>query len=86
MAKGSLLDVHKRPGQLDQAFVKRAVRPVLVLQPDMLEYFVRLVKELAIETVEITHVMPVQFMSRVVFHQVGDAFVFAAHGFKVKAG
>jgi hypothetical protein len=30
--------------------------------------------------------MPIQFMSLMLLHQRSDAFVFAAHGSKVKAG
>ena len=44
------LQMHKRAGELNQALVKRAVRAVFVLQPDVLEDFVRLVKKLAIES------------------------------------
>jgi hypothetical protein len=78
--------MHKRAGELDQSLVKRAVRAVLVLQPDVLEDFVRLVKKLAVETVKKTDVVLIKFVSLVLFHQCGDAFVFATHGFRVKAG
>ena len=46
----------------------------------------RLEKELAVETIKKTGVMLVKLMSLVHFHQCGDAFLFAAHGFRVKAG
>jgi len=80
------LQMHKRAGELNQAFVKRAVRTVLVLQPDVFEHLMRLVKKLAVETVKIADVMLIQFVSLMLFHQCGDAFVFAAHGFRVRAG
>ena len=80
------LQMHKRAGELDQTFVKRAVQAVFVLDPDVFEDFMRLVKKLAVETIKIADVMPVEFVSLVLFHQRGDAFVFATHGFRVKAG
>ncbi len=80
------LQMHKRAGELNQALVKRAVGAVFVLQPDVFEDFVRLVKKLAIETVKKAGVMPVEFVPLMLFHQCGDAFVFATHAFKVKAG
>ena len=79
------LQMHKRAGELNQPLVKRAVRTVLVLQPDVFEDFVRLVKKLVVETVKKADVMLVEFVSLVLFHQRGDAFVFATHPFKVKA-
>ena len=78
--------MHERAGKLDQALVKRAVWSLPIFQPDMLEDFVRLVKKLAVETVKIADVVLVEFVSLVLFNQRGDAFVFATHGFRVKAG
>jgi len=80
------LQMHERAGELNQTLVKCAVRSVFVLQPDVFKHFVRLVKKLAVETIKKTDVMLVKFVSLVLFHQRGDAFVFATHGFRVKAG
>jgi hypothetical protein len=78
------LQMHKRAGELNQTLVKRAVRAVFVLQPDVFEDLVRLIKKLAIETIKKTDVMLVELVSLMLFHQRGDAFVFAAHDSKVK--
>ena len=80
------LQMHKRASELDQALVKSSVRAVFVLNPDVFEDFVRLVKKLAVETIKIADVMLVELVSLVLFHQRGDAFVFATHGFRVRAG
>ncbi len=80
------LQMHKRTGELNQAFVKRAVRAVFIVQPDVLEDFVRLVKKLVIKAMEIADVILVELVSLMLLHQLGDAFVFATHGFRVKAG
>ena len=79
------LQMHERAGELNQALVKRAIRAVFIFQPDVFKHFVCLVKKLAVETVKKTGVMLVEFVSPVLFHQRGDAFMFVAHEFKVKA-
>ena len=79
------LQMHKRPGQLDQPLVKRAVRPVPVLKPEMLQHVMGLIKLLAIETVEIAEIMRIQLLPVMPGHHFGNAFALA-HGFKVRAG
>jgi len=81
-----LLQVHKRAGQLDQAFVECAVRPVFVLQPDMFEHLVRLKKKLAVETIEKSKVMRVELSLVKLSGHCGDAFVLVAHRRRVMAG
>ncbi len=78
------LQMHERAGELDQALVKRAVRAELVLQPDVFKDFVRLKKKLPVETVKKTGVMPVESVFLMLFHQRGNAFVFATHDTKVR--
>ena len=80
------MQMYERAGQLNQPFVKHSVGPVFVLEPQVFQHFVRLVKKLAVETVKIADVVLVEFVSLVLFDQRGDAFVFATHGFRVKAG
>lgn len=80
------LQMHKRAGKLDQTLVKRAVRTVFVRQPEVFEDLVRLVKKLVVEAMKIADVVLVELVSLVLFDQRGDAFVFAAHGLRVRAG
>src|SRR6266567_2196122 len=57
------LQVNKRPGQLDQAFVKQTVRTLSLGQPKLFENFVGFEKKLAVKTLEIAKVMSVQVLA-----------------------
>ena len=59
---------------------------MLVLEPQILEHVVRLVEKLAVETIKITKVMRVEFLSAEGLDHGGDAGAFVAHGFRVKTG
>lgn len=81
----AFLHVNKGAGQLDQTLVKGAIRAVFVLKPQMLQHFMGLVKQLAVETLEITEVMRVEFLPVMIGDHLGNAFAFAAHGVRVKS-
>ena len=81
-----LLQMHKRAGELDQAFVECAVRPVFVLEPDVFEHLVRLEKKLAVETIEESEVMGVELSLGKLSRRRGDTFVLVAHRRRVMAG
>src|SRR6266511_492561 len=66
--------------QLDQAFVKRAVRPVSVGQPEFLEHIVRFVKQAAIKTFEVAQVVRRQFLPAATVDQGGNLRALFAHG------
>ena len=76
------LQMDKRAGQLNQAFVKRTIGTELVFEPEMFEHIVRLVIFLVIELLEVTGVMSVQFF--MMFHERGDAFALVAHADTLK--
>ena len=76
------LHVNKRAGQLNQAFVKSAVRAVFVLEPQMLQHLMGFVKKLFIETGEIAEVMRVEFLPVMRGDHFGNAFALA-HGFRL---
>ena len=79
------LQMHERAGQLDQAFVKRAVRAMPVMNPQMFQHLVGLVKKLPVEAMEKSEVMRIEFSVIETLDHRGDAFALAAHGFKVKS-
>ncbi len=79
------LQMNKRAGQLDQTLVKRAVRTLFVLEPEMFQHLVRFVKLLAIETIKIAKIMRVQFPPVMIGNHFSDAFALATHGGKVKS-
>ena len=79
------LQMDERAGQLNQPLVKRAVRAVLVAEPEMFQHLVGLVKKLLVETMEIAEIMRIQFLPVMIGNHFGDAFALAAHGFKVKS-
>ena len=81
-AQAVLLQMDERPSQLDEAFVKISIRSLPVLQPQILQHVVRLVKFLVIELLEVTGVMSVQFF--MMFHERGDAFALVAHADTLK--
>ena len=80
-----LLQMHKGAGQLDETLVKGAVGTVFVLEPDVFEDFVGLVKSLAVEQLEIAAVMRIQLPAGELPGHGGDAFVLAAHERKVRS-
>jgi len=77
------LQVYKRAGQLNQPLVKRAVGTGFVLQPQIFEHFVRLVKKLAVETIAIAKIMRVEFLSAEGLDPGGDAGALVAHRFNL---
>ena len=56
----AFLHVHECAGQLNQTFVKSAVRSVFVLKPQMFQDFMGLVEQLFVETMKITEIMRIQ--------------------------
>ena len=77
------LQMHERAGQLNEPFEKRAVRAVLVVEPQMFQHLVGLVKKLFVETMEITEIMRVEWFIVESLNHRGDAFALAAHGFSL---
>jgi hypothetical protein len=55
-----LLQMDKCPRQLNQAFVEGIIDRVPLGQPELLEHVVRLVKQLPVETFEVTQIMRIQ--------------------------
>jgi hypothetical protein len=66
----------ERTGQLDEALVKISVDAGLIREPQIFEDIMRLVKKLAIEAVEITEVMGIQFLSPEGLNHQGDTRTF----------
>src|SRR6516162_7957600 len=71
------LYVHERTGQLNQAFIKGAVRAVLVAEPEMFQHLMGFVEKLLVEAMEITEIMRVQFLPLVLGGHLGNAFALA---------
>ena len=80
-----LLQMHKRPGQLNQPFVKRSVGSGFVLEPQIFQHFVRFVKKLPVEAIEIAGVMRVEFLSAEGLDPGGDAGALVTHMKRVKS-
>ena len=78
------LQMDECAGQLNQPLEERAVRPVLVLEPDVFEHVMRLEKFLPVEQLEIAGVMRVGLSLAKLPGYCGDAFVLVAHELKVK--
>ena len=83
-ARAVLLQMHKCAGQLNQPFVKRAVGSVFVLEPQIFQHFVRFVKKLPVEAIEIAGVMRVEFLSSEGFDPGGDAGALVTHDESLK--
>jgi hypothetical protein len=79
----AFLHVNKRAGQLNQAFVKGTVRTVFVLEPQMLQYLMGLVKKLAVETFKKAEVMRIECLPVMGSDHFGNAFALA-HRFSLK--
>src|SRR5580658_9106866 len=73
----------KRARQLDQPLVKRAIRPLAVLQPEMFENFVRFEKKSAVKTIEIAQIMRIKPAASLRLDEVRDALAFVAHYFNL---
>src|ERR1017187_7051250 len=84
-ARTIFLQMDKCAGQLNQPLVKRSVGSVFVLEPQIFEHVVRLVKKLAVETIEITEVMRVEFLFAEGLDQGGDACALVTHGLRLKS-
>ena len=69
------LQVNERAGELDQAFVKRAVRFLADGEPQILQYIMRLVEKLLVEVIKIAEVMRVQNPPAIFFDHQCDLFV-----------
>ncbi len=80
------LQMDECAGQLNQPFVKRSVGPVFVLEPQLFQHFVRLVKKLPVEAIKIAGVMRVEFLSAERLDPGGDAGALVAHRCRIKAG
>jgi hypothetical protein len=76
--------MHKRARELDEALVKTPIGAVTIRQPQIFEHIVRLVKKLAVETVEIAEVMGVQFLSLEGLNHGGNTGAFVTHEFRLK--
>src|ERR1017187_6049799 len=79
------LQMDKCAGPLNQPFVKRSVGPVFVLEPKMFQHFVRFVKKLPVEAIEIPGIMRVEFLSAERLHLGGDAGALVTHITRVKS-
>ena len=62
-AEPIFLQMYKRARELDKPLVKGIVRPFAIGQPQFFQYIVRLKIKLAIEALEISEIMRVQFPS-----------------------
>lgn len=76
--------MHKRAGQLNQAFVKKMIRAVSLAQPKFFEHIVRFVKQSAIKALKIAEIMRVQIFSPAAFDQRGNFRALFAHAENVK--
>jgi hypothetical protein len=77
------LQMHKGAGQLDEALVKIAIGTVFIRKPQILKDIVRLIKELAVEAVEITEVMGSEFLSLKRFNHQDNTRAFVTHAPKI---
>jgi hypothetical protein len=71
-SKAILLKMNKSAGELNQALVKRAIRPVPVCQPQFLQDVVGLIKQGLIKALEIAQVMGVKAPALAALDQSGD--------------
>ena len=69
----------KRARQLDQPLEKISARPFPVRQPKLLQDIMRLVKQLTVETLEVTQIVRVQLLSAKLFDHRRDLAAFFAH-------
>ena len=80
-----LLQMDKRAGELDEAFVKRTVWTVPLGQPNLFQDFVRLEEKLAVEAREIAQVMGVQVLALELVNDRRDLVVLLAHGWRIES-
>lgn len=81
-----LLHMHERTGQLDQTFVEIAIKPAAIRQPKLLQNIVRLVEQLSVETIEVTKIVGVEFLSLERFNPSRDVSALLAHEGSLKSG
>ena len=79
------LQMHERSGQLNQAFVKRAVRAVLVMEPQMFQHLMGFVEKLFIKAMEKAEVMRIELFVIESLDHRGNTFALAAHEIKLKS-
>lgn len=79
-AKSVFLQMHERPGQLNQPLEKGAIRSVPVRQPKFFQHVVSFVKESPIETFKITEIPRVEIAAATILDQRGDFRALPAQG------
>ncbi len=80
------LQMDKCPGELDQTLVKHAIGSVFVLEPQIFQHLMRLVKKLPVEAIEKAGVMRVESLSVEGLNPGGDAGALVTHRCRIKAG
>ena len=64
--------MNKGPGQLDQPFVERIIRSLIVGQPQLFQYIMGFVKQATVEAFKVTEVVRVQFTPSTALNQGGN--------------
>ena len=78
--------MYKGARQLNKPLVKISINALPVGQPQVFKNIVCLVKKLAVEAVEKTEVMRIEFLSPEGFDHRGNAGAFVAHRFRIGGG
>src|SRR5579884_138081 len=69
--------------ELDEALVKRIIRPATVREPEFFQHIVRFVKKPLVEAFEIAKIMRVHVLPAAVFDQGEDFCAFFTHSIRV---
>ena len=77
--KAVFLQMNKSARQLNQPFVKRAVRSVTVRQPEFFQYVVRFVKQAPVEAFQVAEKVRVQVAPSTALNPYGDLRAFFSH-------
>src|SRR5439155_13622611 len=82
-----LLQMHKRPGKLDQPFVKIRLGPLSILEPQIFEDVVRLVEQALVKALEVPEIPGIQILPVAARDQPLDlrALLVLAHRSRVQA-
>ena len=74
-----LLEVNKGACQLDKAFIKQVTRTATLIKPEFLQNLMRLEEKLAVETLEKSKVMGLEFLTAKGFDDESYFRAFVAH-------
>lgn len=74
-----LLQMHERPSELDQAFVKISFRSVPIRQPEFFQDIMRFIKLLPVEAIEVAEIVRAEFATLKGRDALGDFPALLAH-------